>query len=41
MRFNLFLNGMKPGRMDLDRKLPDVIKLYPDADIKKIDYQKI
>ena len=24
--------------MDLDRKLPDVIKLYPDAKIKKIDY---
>ena len=38
MRINLFLNGMRPGMMDLDRKLPDVIKLYPDAKIKKIDY---
>ena len=24
--------------MDLDKKLPEVMKLYPDAKIKKIDY---
>ena len=39
MRFNFLFNGHMPGYMDLDKKLPDVVKAYPEAkSIKKAQY---
>ena len=35
MILHLFVSGLKLGRMDLDKKLSDISKIYPDATISK------
>ena len=44
MILHLFVSGLRLGRMDLDKKLPDISKIYPDATISKrsdlIEYTK-
>ena len=35
MKLHYFFSGLRTATMDLDKKLPNVIKTYPDAKIEK------
>ena len=41
MKIHLFVSGLKTGTMDLDKKLPFLVKAYPDGEIKKTSYDEI
>ena len=36
MKVHFFMSGFRGGTMNLDKKLPLLIKTYPNAKIKKI-----
>ena len=40
MKFHIFITGFRHGTMNLDKKLPHLIKLYPDGKIE-LNYSDI
>jgi len=41
MKIHFFMTGMRSSKLDIDKKLPDVMKIYPDAEIKKINFDDV
>ena len=35
MKTHIFITGFRNGTLDLDKKLPNLIKTYPDGKIEK------
>ncbi len=41
MKIHFFMTGMRSSKLDIDKKLPNVMKIYPDAEIKKINFDDV
>ena len=41
MKIHCFISGLKSATMDLDKKLPFLVKTYPDGKIEKTSYSEI